>query len=535
MAELLQELITDQAEQRPEAVAVVFKGVRMSYGEIEHASNRLARLLRKSGCRRGDRVCLLLPRSLAAIVGLLGIYKADCVYVPLDPASPAARLAKIVHSSEPGAILAGGPMAPLVDELLADEHIRASLSVGWLDGAPEAGANFRPAFSWRDLASYPETPLDYQNRPEDPAHILYTSGSTGTPKGVIITHGNVMPFVRWAIRYFGITSSDRNSAHSPPHFDLSVLDIFGTFGAGAQLHLVPPELHVLPNALAELIRTHELTQWFSVPSLLNYMAKLDVVQFNDFPALRRVLWCGEVFQTSALIYWMTRLPHVRFTNLYGPTETTIASSYYTMPKCPEDERAAIPIGSACEGEELLVLDEALRPVPPGQVGDLYIRGVGLSPGYWKDPKRTAAVFLQNPLVADPTDRIYKTGDLARVGEDGLVYFVGRADSQIKSRGYRIELGEIEAALSAIPWLRESAAVAIPTDGFEGILICCAYAPVPAAGATPAAVRRELSKLLPRYMLPARWMALERLPQNANGKIDRRRLKEQFEQHEAQAH
>src|SRR3989442_3991887 len=278
----------------------------------------------------------------------------------------------------------------------------------------------------------------------------------------------------------------------------------------------PPEINVLPNKLADFIRASDLTQWFSVPSALNYMAKFDVVKPDDFPALQRVHRCGEVLPTPALIYWMKRLPHVRFTNLYGPTEAAIASSYYTVPACPADETAAIPIGTACAGEELLVLDDRLEPVAPGEVGDLYIRGVGLSPGYWRDPERTAVVFLNNRRSADPGDRIYKTGDLARIGEDGLVYFLGRADSQIKSRGYRIELGEIEVALNAMPGLRECAVVAIRTEGVQWATICCAFVAEPGVDGTAVPLRRDPSQGPPSYMLPARWGAFHPLPQNPNG-------------------
>jgi non-ribosomal peptide synthetase component F len=329
-------------------------------------------------------------------------------------------------------------------------------------------------------------------------------------------------------------SSDRVSGHPPLHFDLSIFDIFGTFAVGGQLHLVPSELNLLPNKLAELIRTAELTQWFSVPAALNYMAKFDVVKFDDFPALRRVLWCGEVLPTPALMYWMERLPHVRFTNLYGPTETTIASSYYTVPRCPDDPQAPIPIGVACDGEELLVLDESLESVAPGEIGELYIGGVGLSPGYWRDPAKTADAFPPHPYGAGGSGRVYKTGDLAMIDHDGFVHFHGRTDSQIKSRGYRIELGEIEAALNAARGLRECAVVAIASDGFEGTAICCAYVPTPGAPVTPAALRSELSRALPPYMLPARWMAFDSFPKNANGKTDRRRLKEAFEAHATEA-
>jgi len=391
-----------------------------------------------------------------------------------------------------------------------------------------------PAFSLEDVRRAPTGPPDCRNGPGDAAHILFTSGSTGTPKGVVITHGSVIRFVEWAKRYFGLGPADRISGHPPLHFDLSTFDVFGTFAAGAQIHLVPPDLNLLPTALAQFIRAAELTQWFSVPSLLSYLAKFDVVRFDDFPTLRRLLWCGEVFPTPALRYWMTRLPHVTFTNLYGPTETTIASSYYTVPSCPEDDRAAIPIGSPCAGEELLVLNERLQPVPPGEVGDLYIRGVGLSPGYWRDPEKTRAVFLSNPFASDPADRIYRTGDLARIGDDGLVYFLGRADSQIKSRGYRIELGEIETALNALSCLRECAVVAVSTDGFEGTAICCAYVPSPGVAVAPGELRHALAKVLPAPMLPSRWMAYERLPRNANEKFDRRLLQEAFASHETVA-
>src|SRR5438128_520463 len=282
MTSLLQQWVTEQAERRPDATAVVMDGARLTYAQLDALSNQLAHTLKATGCEQGGRVCVLLPKSPVAIVSLLGILKADCSYIPVDTAGPAA----------------------------------------------------------------------------------------------------------WATRYFGTAPTDRISGHPPLHFDLSTFDVFGTFAAGAELHLVPPEVNLLPNALAEFIRTSELTQWFSVPSLLSYLAKFDVVQFNDFPTLRRLLWCGEVFPTPALRYWMARLPHVTFTNRYGPTEATIASSYYTVPSCPEDDRAAIPIGSPCAGEELLVLNERLERVPPGEVGDLYIRGVGLSPGYWRVPETT---------------------------------------------------------------------------------------------------------------------------------------------------
>jgi amino acid adenylation domain-containing protein len=525
---VLQQWVAEQAERRPASTALVMQDEALTYEQLEEQTNQLARALKDRGCKRGDRVCLLMPKSPSAIVAILGILKADCIYVPLDLASPVPRLAHMVASAEPRCILMAGPAASLLDALWADAGPPRSISVGCVDSEKVAGRNFTPDFSRKDCDGYAAGPLDYLNGPHDSAYILFTSGSTGIPKGVPITHSNVACFVGWATRYFGISPSDRISGHPPLHFDLSVFDIFGTFAAGAQLHLVPPDLNLLPNRLADFICASELTQWFSVPSLLTYMAKFDAVPPTGLPTLKRLLWCGEVLPTPVLMYWMKRLPSVSFTNLYGPTEATIASSHYTVSKCPDDPTEPLPIGTACEGEELLVLDERLQPVNPGKTGDLWIRGVGLSPGYWRDPEKTRAAFLPNPNSGDSADRIYRTGDLAKIGDDGLVYFVGRADSQIKSRGYRIELGEIETHLHALTNLKESAVVAIQTDGFEGATICCAYVPAPSADVTPATLRKELAQNLPAYMLPSRWRAFRVLPKNANGKIDRQQLREEFQ-------
>jgi len=526
MPRLLQHWVNEQASRRPTNTALVSGGDRLSYADLEARSNQLARLLKDSGCRRGDRIALLTPKTPMAIAALLGIYKADCTYVPLDPASPASRLAGILDSCEIRSVIAGGPVAPRLAELLADGS-RPSLRIGALGELSPSGEAFPTFFTLDDLAAYSAEPVDCRNESDDPAHILFTSGSTGTPKGVVITHASVIHFVEWATKYFGMDASDRVSAHPPLHFDMSFFDIFGAAAVGAEIHLVGPQLNVMPNHLASFIRESALTQWFSVPSSLNYMAKFDVVGFGDLPALRRVLWAGEVLPTTTLMHWMNRLPHVRFTNLYGPTETTISSSYYTVPACPDDPLAAIPIGTACEGEELLVLNEDGSPADRGETGQLYIGGVGLAREYWRDQERTAAAFVRHPRRL--SERIYKTGDLARVGDDGLVYFLGRNDSQIKSRGYRIELGEIEAALYAVPDVQDGAVVALDTCSFEGAVICCAYATAIGKHVSPVTVRRELGRLIPGYMLPAHLLQLDRLPTNANGKIDRSRLKSVFKE------
>ncbi len=517
---LLHDLVTRQAEQRAARTAIVHAGNTLTFGDLETQSDRLAHLLAEQGCVKGDRVCLFLPKRPRAVVGMLGTLKAGGAYVPIDLASPAQRVERILRVCEPKFALVTKEGAKLFQDSCAAAGITPRAIVLEDDDQGLDGA-----LTFADVLAAPTTRPDPGLSDGDLAHVLFTSGSTGVPKGVMITHKNVVSYVEWAADYLGTQPGDRASGHPPLHFDLSTYDIYGNLGWGAELHMIGPELSLIAAKLAKYIREQELDQWFSVPSILTYMAKFDVVKSNDFPAMKRLMWCGEVLPTPTLIYFMKRLPHVTFTNLYGPTEATIASSYYTVPSCPEDERSDIPIGKACAGEELLVLDESQKPTPVGEIGHLYIRGVGLSPGYWQDEEKTAAAFQPNPNLEG--DRIYRTGDLARMGEDGNVIFLGREDSQIKSRGYRIELGEIETALSALDYLKESAVVGVPTGGFEGTAICCGYAPAEGREITPPEIREALVGALPKYMLPARWKEFDALPKNANGKIDRRKIRELF--------
>jgi len=524
---LLQHGVMAQSSARPDAVAIVLDDTRITYGTLDATSNGLAHLLIDAGCRRGDRIALMMPKSPMAIIAMLGVLKCDATYVPMDPASPPARLARMLEISDCRFVLAAGAVEDRLARALAQAQLREPPTVGWLDECAAASSQPTPGFTLRDLASYPTTPRVAVNNGQHLAHILFTSGTTGTPKGVMITHASVVHLIRWAQQRFHIDPADRISQHSPLRFDVSTFDIFGALWSGAELHLVPPHLNLLPHKLAQFMRDAELTQWFSVPSVLNLMANFDVVRPGDFPKLRRVLFAGEVLPTPTLVHWMRRLPHVTFTNLFGPTETTIVSTHYTVPACPTDEREPIPIGTACDGEELLALDDELRPVPDGDIGELYIRGIGVSPGYWRDTERTCQSFLPCPGTADPGERMYRTGDLVRRTADGIFHFVGRRDSQIKSRGYRIELGDIEAALCSLASLRESAVIALQSGGFEGWQICCAFVPATDHDATPKRVRLELAKLLPNYMLPVRWLRYDALPRNDNGKIDRPLLKSEF--------
>jgi amino acid adenylation domain-containing protein len=520
---LLQDYVTRSAEAHGDAVALTMDDERVTYAELAQLSDRLAAQLMDAGCRPGDRVALLMAKQPLAVVAIQATLKAGCVYVPLDVESPAARLGRIVGTAEPRVLLATPDAAPALDALAQELALPPVWSLAPEPVAGERVQSERARSEWDLDAPAPSVRVG----PDDPVYLLFTSGSTGWPKGVVITHRNVTAFSDWAVGEFAMRPGDRHSGHPSLHFDLSTFDLHPTFAAGAELHMLSPRLGLDARALAGFIRERELTQWCSVPSVLTYMAKFDAVAEGDFPSLKRIVWCGEVLPTAVLAHWMRRLPHVRFTNMYGPTEATVASSWHHVPEVPPDESVPVPIGVACPGEELLVLDEELRPAAAGEVGDLYIGGVGLSPGYWRDEEKTRAAFVPDPRTPDDGTRIYKTGDLARVGEDGVFHYVGRADSQIKSRGYRIELGEIESAFNAIEGIRECAVVGVEAEGFEGVAICAAY--VSDAGHEPPQLRTLLGAALPSYMLPARWLALDELPKNQNGKIDKPELRERFRQ------
>jgi amino acid adenylation domain-containing protein len=514
MSGVLHKAVSVRARQRGDATAVALGGDALSYAELELRSNRVANALLELGCRSGERVCLFVPKSPAAVAAMLGVLKAGCLYVPIDLASPAPRLVKIVRAADPTLLLVAPPAASLANEVL-----------GALGGAKDP-----QTLELEDAFAAGTSAPSVHVSPDDGAHILFTSGSTGTPKGVVITHGNVTSFLEWAVPYFGIDEHDRLSGHAPLHFDLSTFDVYGALTTGAELQLVPPEQSLMPRDLAALIEREALTQWFSVPSVLSYMASFDAVPEGGFESLRRVIWCGDVLPTPTLSHWMERIPHARYTNLYGPTEATIASSYHTLEEPPLDKTAPIPIGRACGGEELLVLRDDLGPAEVDETGDLFIGGSGLSPGYWRDDEKTAAAFIADPRSPDSGARLYRTGDRARLGRDGLVYFLGRQDSQIKNRGHRIELGEVEAAVNALELVREAAAVGVASGDFEGTAICCAFSPQEGSEATAADVRTAVRRVLPPYMVPTRWLELAALPTNANGKIDRGRLRELFLDH-----
>lgn len=530
----LHTLIYSQADKDPHALAVTDGALHLSYGALEERSEAMAGVFAARGLRPDDRLCLLLPKSATAICAMLAALSCGAIYSPLDTSSPAPRLSRAIGLCEPRALVADRRYRSLVREcaeVLGDAMPR----VWWTGSTAEAiqGPDEGFELEFEDSLEVELSQASRQNAdggpklaaPSELAYIIFTSGSTGAPKGVPIKHSSVIHFSEWLAKSLGLGPGERISGHPPFNFDLSVLDIYGALTAGAHLCLVPDSVNMLPGLLAGFIREADLTQWSSVPAALSAMVARDVIEPDDFPQLRRILWCGDALAPATAAYLRRRLPRTQLVNLYGPTETTVASSYHVLPAASSKDDEPIPIGRPLPGERFAVLDGELRPVGTDQIGDLYIAGAGQSPGYWRDPETTSNAFVR--ISPDDGEIWYRTGDLARVDATGVFHFHGRTDRQIKSRGYRIELDEIAAAMRALRDVAEVAVVAVPVTGMEGHRVCVAYVLTSGAGDSPAALRRALMESLPAYMVPVEWLCLDELPRTANGKVDHAAVESRF--------
>ena len=491
------------ADRSPESPALSGPETTWSYAELAGAAGRVTAALRQLGVRPGDRVAVSAEKEPMTVAALYGIMAAGAAYVPIDPQAPPIRAARTLADAGCEVLCADGPRSARITGAEPPPGLRVLA----LDDGVDS-----PSLAFSDLERASPEPLAGACE-SDLAYLLYTSGSTGMPKGVMLTHRNALAFVEWAVARFAIGPEDRLSSHAPFHFDLSVLDLYAAPLAGAHLHLFGPGESGMGASMAAAIRDRAITVWYSVPSAL--MLVSEAASAEDLESLRVVLFAGEVFQPKHLRRLRELVPRAVLANLYGPTETNVCT-YHVVPERVESD-TPLPIGRACENQEVMVLDDERRPVADGEVGELWVRGPTVMKGYWGDPDKTAGVLMQNPLSGAFPDLCYRTGDLVRRSADGEFEFLGRRDHQIKSRGYRIELGEIEAALTSHEAVREAAVVAIPDDRLGHALM--AYAGAEAAP-EEMALKRHCAQLVPRYMVPTRITTMDALPRTSTGKIDR---------------
>jgi len=483
------ELVTTQAARTPGAVAVVAGAETLSYAQLNAAANRLARGLRRRGIGAESRVGVFLERTAAMPVALLGILKAGAAYVPLDPIYPAERIAYVLEDAEAALLLT---QQSLLSALGSTTTPVLCLDRDEQELAGEASENLACE---RDATAL--------------AYVIYTSGSTGRPKGVQIEHRALVNFLHSMQREPGMTAADRLLAVTTLSFDIAGLELFLPLISGARVILVPWQTTADGRALMRTIEEHEVTMMQATPATWRLLVEAG---WAGRPGLK-ILCGGEPLPADLARQLLPRCAELW--NMYGPTETTIWSTC-----CRVQEANNIHIGRPINNTELYILDEQRRPVPVGVAGELLIGGAGLARGYFKRPDLTAEKFIAHPFT--PGARLYRTGDLARYRPDGNVDCLGRLDFQVKIRGFRIELGEIESCLAMHPDVKECVVTAWDDQTGEKRLV--AYiVPQGRQDIDANQLREHLRSQVPDYMVPAGFIALEKLPRTPNGKTDRKAL------------
>ena len=514
MAYILQQLLTKSAKAYPEKPAVWARGKSITYRELDERSNQMAHLLRARGIQKGDRVGLFFPKCVESIISMLGVVKAGAVYVPLDPQAPADRVGYIIANCGVRILITNAEKRAA----LASETVSALEAFVLTEGE----GNGSDLIAWSELAQHPASHAPAVTLVEtDLAYILYTSGSTGRPKGVMLTHQNALTFVEWCAEEFQVRSEDRLSNHAPLHFDLSVFDVYNTLEAGATVYLITEDLALFPTSLANFIETQQITIWYSVPSALMLLLLHGRLTPEKLKSLRIILFAGEVFPMKYLRQLAEVSQNTELYNLYGPTETNVCT-YYKVERDRLAGMEKLPIGIACANTETFSVTPEGRIAGKGEAGELYVRGPAVTYGYWADPEKTRKMVVPNHFQENFEEKMYRTGDIVTVGDDGNYYFQGRRDSQIKSRGYRIELGEIESALLSHPDVREAAVLAVP-DEVVGNRIRAVVSLNVAGSRAVLELQQYCATRVPKYMIPELIDFFDELPKTSTGKIDRVKL------------
>ena len=504
-ATTLSALVADQARKTPDAPALADANWQFSYREMRQQVVALAQLLRQRGVKPGDSVAVALPRSVFLTLALHGIVEAGAAWLPLDTGYPDDRLRMMLEDARPSLLIATEDQLARFSDIPGLESLCYQQPLAVADDAPLA-----------------------LSKPDHTAYIIFTSGSTGRPKGVMVGQTAIVNRLLWMQDRYPLSADDVVAQKTPCSFDVSVWEFWWPFIAGAQLVMAEPEAHRDPQAMQQFFAHYGVTTTHFVPSMLAaFVASLDADSVAACRTLRRVFCSGEALPTELCREW-ERLTGAPLHNLYGPTEAAVDVSWY--PACGPELAAvtgsSVPIGWPVWNTGLRILDAAMRPVPPGVAGDLYLTGIQLAQGYLGRPDLTASRFIADPFA--PGERMYRTGDVARWLANGAVEYLGRSDDQLKIRGQRIELGEIDRVMSALPDVgqavshacvfNQAAATGGDARQLVGYLVSDSGLPL-----DTAALKARLAEQLPPHMVPVVLMQLAELPLSANGKLDRKAL------------
>ena len=453
--------------------------------------------------KRNMPIAVFDNRNIGTLTGMFSVLYSGNYYVVLDSNSPAERLQKILDVIKPVIILYSSGNETLLKTL---SHTAKAFDLAELE-KNEADEDFIKTVRDNMISA-------------DPMYALFTSGSTGTPKGTVLSHANVINYVSWFTECFDINENTVFGNQTPFYFSMSVSDIFGTVMAGATFNIIPKLYFSFPIRLVKFMNDRKINAIYWVPSALSIVANIKLFDYEKPLYLTKVMFAGEVMPNKQLNYWRKSLNNVMFANLFGPTETTDICTYYIVDR-PFSDDESLPIGRRCDNCDTFIVDESNNEITaPGVVGELYVRGSFVAYGYYDNPEKTSSAFVQNPLNPHYPETVYKTGDLVKLNEFGEYVYAGRKDFQIKHMGYRIELGEIETAAGALEKVNSAVCV---YDGAKDLIVMIYEGKL-----KPDDLLTGIKAKVPYYMVPNTVIKVAGMPINANGKIDRNYLKNNYE-------
>ena len=500
------ELFEETVKKYPQKVAVIDKDREIVFSDLHRKSLQLASALMALGIGQNKPVGVFLDKSIESVYADLGILYAGDFYMNLDIKTPAERIRNILQLVEPAAIISTTRQIKSIEGI-----IPSTMKVILLD---EAGGT--ADVDSADIIGRLSTIID-----TDPSCIINTSGSTGTPKGVVLNHKSFFDFIDWAIDTFHFDDDLVMGSLSPIVFDIYSFELCMLMAKASTLVVLPAHLAAFPAKILEVLEQHKVNFLFWVPTIMVNIANMDLLSAFKLKSLRTVWFAGEVFPTKQFNYWHHHLSEVTFANLYGPIEITLDCTYYVINKEIPDEEP-LPIGYPCRNTDILILDDEDRAVTePGVEGELCVRGTSLAMGYYNNPEKTAAAFVQNPLNKAYPELIYRTGDIVCLNDEGLIMFKGRKDNIVKHMGYRTDLGEIEHVIINTLKLVKNGCIVYNQSDKQITLFYEAAEEIPVSE-----FRLQIGKVLPKYMIPTAFHHLGQLQRNANGKIDRLFYKKQ---------
>lgn len=492
------EYLENSAKEYPEKVAYTDETGQITFSELLSEAKKIGTKIAENSDKTGRPIGVITGRNFRCITAFMGVLYSGNYYVPIDSEMPEKRLSSIISGLNPEFILYNENDKKAIEKLC----FKNTLIYG------EEGR-----IDEELLAEKRKRVLDI-----DPVYVIYTSGSTGVPKGIVISHRAVIDFIEWMAETIGYTHEDVFANQAPFYFDCSVKDLYLTLKLGACDHIIPKKLFMFPTLLIDFLNDNKVTSLTWATSGFNLVSSSGILEKKKPEFLEKVAVGGEAMLAKHLNNWKRALPEVKYVNLYGPTEVTVDCTWFEV-KGEYKDYEAIPIGRACANKEVLLLDENLQPVQKGKPGEICVRGIGLSHGYYNEPEKTDAAFVKNPNVLY-NDYIYKTGDIGVMNDDGDIVFQARKDGQIKHMGYRIELGEIERGVNG---LEEITSAVCFYDSARDRIVC-----VYEGNVDNKEIAKGLSKILPKYMIPNIYRKVEKMPYNANSKIDRVLLRKEYD-------